>query len=169
MSAGASTRIILEFALPKDGSFVLPYNYEEYYDYGTAASANLPTFVDPAGGSVSQWEPTAESCEQEQFKDYTGVDSLTAFLVSILVFSSVQYLEHSRGGKPLFTFAGLVPYEKGVEKVKIDNTNKTDDVSSGLKEVDEVVEGKVDSLPDNKSVSEGELDSGEQDSGEQDL
>jgi hypothetical protein len=160
--AGASTRIILEFALPKDGSFILPYNYEEFYDYGTAASADLPTFVDPAGGSVPQWDPSAQPCEQSQFKDYSGVDSLTAFLVSILVFTSFQVLEDSRGGKPLFTFAGMEPYEKGGEKQSNDSTVEIADASSGDKQADKAVEAIDDSIPANKSVSEGELDLGEQ-------
>ena len=160
VTAGAITRIILEFTLPKDGSFVMPYNYEEYYDYGTAASANLPTFVDPGDGSIPQWNPAVEACEQEQFKDFSGVDSLTAFLTSILVFVSVQALEHSRGGKPLFTFAGLTPYEKGTEKQYIDKTEKTAAGSEENVQADKVVEAA------NERSSENE---GEQEEGEQEL
>ena len=120
ISAGALTRIILEFTLPKDGYLILPYNHDEFYDYGAAASANLPIFVDPQGESVSQWDPMVEACEQRQFKDYTGVDSLSAFLVSILVFCAVQSLEHLREGKPLFTFPGLAAYEKEEKQKEID-------------------------------------------------
>lgn len=109
--AGVSLRVILEFALPKDGFLILPYNYDEFYDYGAAAaSTGLPTFVDGAVGEV--WDPALEQCNQEQYKDYTGVDSLSAFLFAILVFTCVQFWENKRGGRALFTLPGMVPYEK---------------------------------------------------------
>ena len=109
---GTVTRVILEFTLPKDGFLLLPYNKDEFLNYGAAASADLPTFVDPGGGDVPQWDPDKQSCQQEHFKDYTGVDSLSAFLMSILVFVGVQYVESLRGGKPLFTLQGMTGYEK---------------------------------------------------------
>jgi len=118
--SGILTRIILEFALPKDGFLLLPYNLPEFYDYGSAASANLPTFVDPGDGGIPQWDPAAETCEQEQFEDYTGVDSLSAFLTSILVFALVQLVENLRGGKALFTLPGMTGYDKG--KKHVDDT-----------------------------------------------
>jgi Na+/proline symporter len=107
---GVVVRVTLEFTLPKDGFLILPFNHAEFYNYGSAASTRLPTFVDGAEGDV--WDPATEQCSQLQFKDYTGVDSITAFLCSILVFVTVQYLEHRRDGTALFTLPGMMPYEK---------------------------------------------------------
>jgi hypothetical protein len=107
---GVVVRLTLEFALPKDGFLILPFNSAEFYDYGSAASTRLPTFIDGAEGDV--WDPATEQCSQPQLEDYTGVDSITAFLCSIVVFVTVQYLEHLRDGKALFTLPGMVPYEK---------------------------------------------------------
>jgi hypothetical protein len=107
---GVTVRVVLEFALPKDGYLVLPFNKPEFYNYGAAASTGLPTYVDGAAGD--NWDPATEVCAQEQFKDYTGVDSLSAFFAALLAFVTVQFLEHRRGGKALFTFPGMVPYDK---------------------------------------------------------
>jgi hypothetical protein len=106
---GAITRITLEFALPKDGSLLLPYNSPEFYDVGMAASTGTPIFFDVPVGD--QWDNAAEPCMQEQFKDFTGVDSIAGFLVSLILFTSIQLLEHLKGG-PLFTFPGGQGYEK---------------------------------------------------------
>jgi Na+/proline symporter len=75
--AGIIVRLVLEFTLPKDGYLLLPFNHPEFYDYGGAASTAYPTFVD-AGDDT--WDPSEEPCVQEQFEDYTGVDSLSAFV-----------------------------------------------------------------------------------------
>jgi Na+/proline symporter len=133
--AGIATRIILEFSLPKDGFLILPFNNDAYYDYGSAASADLPTFVDPGDGAIPQWDPAAQVCEQEQFRDYTGVDSLGAFFLSILVFATVQTLENY-SGKPLFTLPGLNGYDKegqGEKKLDppVDETEKVSDRKEG--------------------------------------
>jgi hypothetical protein len=136
---------------------VLPYNHPEFYNYGTAASADLPIFVDPGDGSVPQWDPTAQACKQKQFKDFTGVDSLTAFLVSILVFVGVQYLEHLRGGKPLFTFPGLVPYEKEKEKEHgLDKTVKAGEQenSGNSDHLQEDVTGAEDKVGDSDALQD---------------
>jgi hypothetical protein len=109
--AGAITRMTMEFALPKDGYLLLPYDQPEFLDYGEAASDKLPTFIDAPADEV--WDPSAEQCSQQQYGDFTGVGSLTAFFVSFLVFVTVQILEHHRG-TPLFTLPGLEPYEKEV-------------------------------------------------------
>jgi hypothetical protein len=103
------TRIILEFALPKDGYLLLPFDAPEFENYGTAASTKYPSFVDAPEDEV--WSPEDEVCEQELYSDFTGVDSLSAFLLSIMVFVSVQYIEH-RLGRPLFKFPGMEPYIK---------------------------------------------------------
>jgi Na+/proline symporter len=129
--AGIVTRITLEFTLPKDGFLILPFNNDAYYDYGSAASADLPTYVDPGDGAIPQWDPTAQVCEQEKFRDFTGVDSLGAFFLSILVFTIVQTLEN-RTGKPLFTLPGLNAYNKEGQGEKnleppVDETEKVSD------------------------------------------
>jgi hypothetical protein len=105
---GAVTRVVLEFVLPKDGFLIYPFNAPEFYDYGSAASANFPPFFDMEQDML--WNPDAEPCTQQQFEDYTGVDSLTAFGAAIIVYLTVQFLE--RNGKVLFTFPGLEPYDK---------------------------------------------------------
>jgi len=111
---GASTRIIMEFALPKDGYLILPFDGDEFLNYGPAASTKLPTFVD--GNATDVWNPDTEPCDQERFADFTGVDSLTALLVSLIVYTSVQTIENSTG-KPLFSFPGLEGYIKQNVKV----------------------------------------------------
>lgn len=112
---GATTRIILEFTLPKDGFLLLPYEVDEFLDYGTAASTKLPLFVD--GNATEVWDPSSEPCDQSRYRDFTGVDSLTALLVSFLVYTGVQTLEHYRG-KPLFTMPGLQGYVKDLGQKK---------------------------------------------------
>ena len=106
---GIILRVILEFTLPKDGFLVLPLDFPEFDNYGPAASTLLPTFVDGPAGSV--WDPSVESCEQEKYSDYTGVDSLAAFGASTMVFLLIQFVEH-KIGRPLFYFPGGIGYEK---------------------------------------------------------
>jgi len=132
--SGVIVRLVLEFALPKDGLLILPFNYPEFYDYGPAASANYPVFFDEPAADL--WDPTEEPCDQAQLEDYTGVDSLSAFLCSILVFLLVQTVEKANGYKPIFTLRGLEPYEKDLGHHDETNTTKV------TKEVD--VSGKPD-------------------------
>lgn len=108
---GAITRIVMEFALKKDGYLLLPYGDAEFLDYGAAASPNVPVFVDAPAEEV--WDPDTEICEQSSFTDFTGVDSLSAFLVSLLVFVLVQTIENATG-EALFIIPGLEPYEKNL-------------------------------------------------------
>ena len=86
----------------------------------------------------------------EQLRDYTGADSLAAFLAAAICFVAVTLIENS-SGKPLFTMPGLEPYEKQLEseehkdvtemtkKVDPDASNKDAEVSSDDK-VDEEAE-----------------------------
>jgi hypothetical protein len=106
---GATTRIVLEFTLPKDGSLIYPYDDLEFQNYGPAASAKYPVFYDKS--ETERWNPQEEPCESQRYEDYTGVDSLTAFGVSVFTFCVIQWLEH-RLGRPLFTFPGMQGYEK---------------------------------------------------------
>ena len=120
--SGAVTRVVLEFALPKDGFLLMPFPEDEFLDYGSAASANFPPFFDEPADML--WDPEVEKCDQPRFEDYTGVDSLSAFAVSIIVFVLVQFLEHHNGG-PLFTLPGMEPYIKNLEDEDADETGKT--------------------------------------------
>ena len=104
---GALTRIIMEFTLPKDGSLLLPFPDDEFLNFGPAASVLPPPFVNP----TEVWDPTEEQCMQETYEDFTGVDSLSAPLVALIIFLLVQTLEN-RLQRPLFHFPGSVGYEK---------------------------------------------------------
>ena len=135
---GIVVRVTLEFALPKDDSLIVPYDYPEFYNFGPAASTLLPTFVDGAQGTV--WDPTVEVCEQEQFADFTGVDSIAAFLASVLVYMFIQFVEHRLGGRPLFTFPGGEGYEKDLghddefeSPAALDKSTRTFPVDSSVK------------------------------------
>jgi Na+/proline symporter len=108
--AGATTRLAMEFALPKDGSLLLPYDDPEFFDYGPGASTLPPAFID-TNSTEGTWDPEVDICYQETFSDFTGVDSLAAPIVSLLVFTLVQCLEHFKG-EALFQFAGGVGYDK---------------------------------------------------------
>lgn len=134
-AAGACTRIVLEFVLPKDGSFLLPYRADEFLNYGPAASRKLPSFVDAPAEDV--WRESTEACAQEPFRDFTGVDSLSAFAVSIVVFIGVHMLERWKSG-PLFRFWGDVGYEKHV----VDG-NLVDEVPLGVSNLDKLKEESV--------------------------
>lgn len=113
---GAATRLTMEFTLPKDGYLLLPFGIDEFLDYGPAASTALPVFID--GNETEVWDPALEPCDQPRFSDYTGLDSLTAFAVSFLVFVLVQTIENSTG-KPLLDFPGLQGYTKDLGKPKV--------------------------------------------------
>eukprot|EP00562_Extubocellulus_spinifer_P003685 CAMPEP_0178538068 /NCGR_PEP_ID=MMETSP0696-20121128/36917_1 /TAXON_ID=265572 /ORGANISM="Extubocellulus spinifer, Strain CCMP396" /LENGTH=745 /DNA_ID=CAMNT_0020170321 /DNA_START=16 /DNA_END=2254 /DNA_ORIENTATION=- len=91
---GVIVRIILEFTLPKDSSLVLPYSGDEFLDFGPAASAKAPLFVDAPAEEV--WNPEEEPCDQERFADFTGADSLGAAFCSLTVFLFMQFLERNK-------------------------------------------------------------------------
>jgi hypothetical protein len=120
--AGALTRVVLEFSIPKDGFLILPYNFDEFFDYGPAASSLFPVFFDQAAGDL--WNPAVEPCMAEQFEDYTGVDSVAAFVASLIAFVVIQLCENP--DKPLFSFPGLEAYEKdlGMHKDETIDTKK---------------------------------------------
>lgn len=126
--SGGVTRVILEFALPKDGYLILPYKDKEFLDVGAAASGNYPTFFDVPKEEL--WD--GEQCEQRQFEDYTGVDSLTAFLVSVIVFVTVQFIENTWG--PMFELPGMKPYIKNLgEKIPDAEVEQAKEVDQTIK------------------------------------
>lgn len=107
--AGGLSRILLEFALPKDGSLLLPFDELIFYHTGPAASSSLPNFIDAP--TSDHWDPALEPCHQELAKDYTGVDSLAAAFLSLVIFLSIQTVENYLQ-RPLFAFWGDQPYIK---------------------------------------------------------
>jgi len=96
---GILVRVILEFALPKDGFLILPFPGDDFLNTGAAASTAFPTFFDQPEEDI--WDPSVDQCEQPRFNDWTGVDSLAAPLASAIVFVIIQWLE--RNG-PIFSF-----------------------------------------------------------------
>ena len=108
--SGVITRVVLEFTLPKDGFLLAPFGSDEFLNYGSAASSGVPPFWDFP--EDQRWNPETEQCVQERYADLSGVDSLAAPLVCLIVFVLVQFLE--RNG-PIVQFAedGLfAPYMK---------------------------------------------------------
>jgi hypothetical protein len=137
--AGVTTRVVLEFALPKDGLLLLPFDDPEFLDVGPAASSLLPSFID--ADPADYWDPETEPCTQETFEDYTGVDSLAAPLVNLFFFLSIQTLEHF-SGKALFEFGGSEGYlkdtsEHPLKKQQDDNSNHTAPGGGGAEAADE--------------------------------
>ena len=133
---GVITRVVLEFALPKDESLILPFNEDEFYTYGPAASTAFPTFFDNPAEEV--WDPTdeAQKCDNStRWEDYTGVDSLAALAASVLVFVAVTALEGG-GHNALFTFNGLEGYEKDLGHHEGEGEKGTKEVADS-DEVDE--------------------------------
>eukprot|EP00961_Rhodomonas_salina_P011025 147794-Rhodomonas_salina.1 len=119
---GSLLRVILEFSLPKDGFLLLPWNGKEhgddYLDYGASTSTGYPGFFDvPA---AEKWDAATE-CSQRRFEDYTGVDSLSAPIFSLLIFLVVHYAEKALG-RPLFvisqTLMAPVVDKYGTEKAE---------------------------------------------------
>jgi hypothetical protein len=110
MTVGALARIIMEFTLPKDGFTILPYHNPAFLNYGPAASTNLPTFVDATVNNT--WDPTTEPCHADYYKDFTGVDSLSAFLLALSCFTAIQTWEAYHDYTPLFQFPGGTGYNK---------------------------------------------------------
>ena len=143
--AGVVTRVVLEFSIPKDGLYILPYDGDEFYDYGPAASSKLPVFFDAPADDL--WDPATEPCVQEQLKDFLGVDSLSAFLAGLLAFVGVAMAE-SAIGRPLFSFGGLEAYEKELTNETKDETELTRkagaDADSDEKQVESSSDDKAD-------------------------
>eukprot|EP00804_Cyclotella_cryptica_P022397 CCRYP_020048-RA/>CCRYP_020048-RA protein AED:0.26 eAED:0.17 QI:0/0/0/0.8/1/1/10/0/576 len=99
LAAGVSLALLLHPC--QDGFVILPYPGEEFLNYGPAASTLYPPFFDKPQEEL--WDPTAsgQECDQIQYNDWTGVDSLAAPIAAAVVFISVQWLE--RNG-PIFDF-----------------------------------------------------------------
>jgi hypothetical protein len=96
--AGGISRVILEFALPKDGTLVAFGSYALHYG---SAIAGLPSFMEikpaSAAGSAGVWDPEKDTCEQEPMRDWTGLDSIVSPIISLLVLMAVQAFEGESG------------------------------------------------------------------------
>ena len=125
--AGAVTRIVLEFALPKDGFLLLPYKNDIFLNVGPAPSSLFPEFidVDPSLHWVEGNDGYAP-CEQQSYEDFTGVDSLAGFLACLLVFLFVQTLENILG-RPLFEFGSSAGYLKDTSEHPLKKTKDVED------------------------------------------
>jgi hypothetical protein len=129
----------------------MPYNDPIFYNYGTAASTALPPFIDDPDAPDSWWNPTVDVCVQEQYRDFTGVGSLSAFVGSILVFVGVQTLEYWLG-RPLFNFPGLTPYRKDTGH---DDAMDKDVAAEKAVELDDTAPGEEAHSSESKSYSAG--------------
>lgn len=114
---------------------------------------SLTSYNAPTNTAGEVWDPETEVCDQELFRDFTGVDSLSAFLASIIVFLSVQFLEHHKGG-PLFTFPGMEGYvKKGQDEAPAGKELEDDDDSE---EATPKEEAAMDSKKEGEKDSEDE-------------
>ena len=78
-------------------------------DYGSAASTAYPPFWDQPEADL--WL-NPDECVQERLRDFSGVDSIAAPIVALIVFMTVQFLE--RNG-PIIEFSKegtMAPYLK---------------------------------------------------------
>jgi len=83
--SGSILRAILEWSLPKDGLLLLTGKYARSFGPQVAADPEMFDSSVMNGG-------IAEVCPQEKLEDWTGVDSLLAPVVSLLVLLIVQLL-----------------------------------------------------------------------------
>ena len=109
--SGAACRLILQFVLPKDGYKIWPFPGPEFYNFGLAVSVDFPQFMDVPAELM--WNMTTQPCEQKQYRDYTGMDSVTSFILSTVVYVAVQYYEF-KYNRPLFKFAEKL--ERGLKE-----------------------------------------------------
>jgi len=129
---GAICRIVLEFALPKDGYLLLPWDSDSFLDVGPGASTAFPPFLDVP--NADKWNEDVDVCVQERFGDYTGVDSIASFVLCLVVFVSVQFLEWRKGGA-LFNFVGSEGYIKDTTERPLEHKDAArdpDDVEGDL-------------------------------------
>jgi hypothetical protein len=136
---GGLTRIVLEFIVPKDGYLLLPYKDLEFQAPGSAASIKAATFIDAPADEVWNIDDQDQACLMNQYEDFTGVDSLSALLVSFLAFVTIQTIENMMG-KPLMDLPGLRGYSKNLggedEDETIGKSGGTKQTSDDEKEVE---------------------------------
>eukprot|EP00898_Chlorokybus_atmophyticus_P001194 jgi/Chlat1/2075/Chrsp17S02772 len=113
ISTGIVMRLTLQFTLPKDGSYVLPYGkYAQDYDHAYP-------------GAPCDWDKSSFSAPD--LNDWTGFDSLLTPLVTISILFLITYFESTTGRDTLFFipkrlrepfFIDLVEEEKREEREK---------------------------------------------------
>ena len=88
--AGSMTRLILEYALPKDGLLLLLGDYAKTFSGGLLdynLFVQFTDFPDPAVNPNGTFTPSDEAlqaaCPQYDLEDWTGVDSLVSPFVSL--------------------------------------------------------------------------------------
>jgi SSS family solute:Na+ symporter len=74
MLGGSLVRLILEYALPKDGLLLLVGAFAKNFGPGAYGGINVETGV-----------PLPDWCPQHKLKDFTGIDSIVAPAVSLLL------------------------------------------------------------------------------------
>mmetsp|Transcript_19038 Transcript_19038/g.62218 ORF Transcript_19038/g.62218 Transcript_19038/m.62218 type:complete len:238 (-) Transcript_19038:239-952(-) len=84
--AGSFSRLILEFALPKDRLLLLLGDYAQTYGAGIYDPNMLNIFLGKADGNID------DVCPQSKLADYSGVDSLVAPAVCGLTLILFQLL-----------------------------------------------------------------------------
>lgn len=121
---GVFVRVVLEFALPKDGFLLAPFGGDEFLDYGAAATTAFPGFLDVPNDQ--KWDPSdGKQCDQARFGDWTGVDSLCAPLVGLIIFVLVQFLERN-GPLVKFNENGIMAgYLKQSQKEQLEEIDAT--------------------------------------------
>lgn len=123
---GSVMRIILEFALPKDGFLLAPYGGPEFLNYGPVSSDLYPGWFDvPAG---DKWDPS--TCQQERYEDWTGLDSLLSPVFSLICFFAVHCIERFTSCKNMFPCipeAWMAPQPPHVEVHPGDSQKPNDD------------------------------------------
>ena len=74
MLGGSLVRLVLEYALPKDGLLLLVGAYAKNFGPGSYGGINVETGI-----------PATDWCPQKKLKDFTGIDSIAAPAVSLLL------------------------------------------------------------------------------------
>mmetsp|Transcript_71807 Transcript_71807/g.131466 ORF Transcript_71807/g.131466 Transcript_71807/m.131466 type:complete len:897 (-) Transcript_71807:51-2741(-) len=126
---GTLVRFILEFALPKDGLLLLTGKFARSFGPGVASD---PELFDEAviNGKI------AEVCPQEKLEDWTGVDSLVAPAVSLVVLVIVQLLPIKVSHAWLQQVEPPAEEEKGVDTAPAETEPKPTNV--GVVEQEEI-------------------------------
>jgi hypothetical protein len=125
ITAGVSTRVALEYALPKDGFLIFPFPGDAFLKVGPAASSLYPAFIDV--DPSLHWNPEEQPCFQDRYNDWTGVDSLAAPFVALVCFCVVQAIENTLLKRALFSFPGGTGYDKDAKVVAADDQSEESD------------------------------------------
>ena len=118
--SGSLTRLILEYTLPKDGFLLFPFNGDEYLDYGSVSTTLYPGFINV--NPNLQWDPN--TCKQNRFEDYTGIDSLVSPMVSLFSFIILHVVNRYVG------CFDILDSHKWMVPIEFDNDNDNDDVNN---------------------------------------